>query len=192
MATTIVGECRFSFVNVFEPRDQFGAGKEKYSITMLIPKTNKKLVDKIRSDMNAALKAGQDKKFNGTLPKNPKIPLYDGDGQRPNGEDFGPECKGMYVLTATTGADYPPQIVVGNDRHPCMDHSEVYSGAWGYVSVNFSAYNYNGQKGVGCYLGNVWKTRDDEALAGRKTTADEDFGDIVLSDASDDSLGIDY
>lgn len=73
-----------------------------------------------------------------------------------------------------------PQIV---DRavKPILDRSEVYSGCYARVSLNFYAFNSNGNKGIACGLGNIQKIRDGESLGG-KTTAADDFGAVVDDD----------
>ena len=177
--STVIGPVRFSYCSIFEPRS-IGTSDPKYSITMLIPKSDTQLVANIRAAMDVAKQAGLSKKFNGQMPVHPALPIHDGDGQRPNGEDFGDECRGHYVMTATTNDKYPPQVVAGQDRHPVTDQSEVYSGCYGYVSVNFAAYNFNGKKGIGCYLNNVFKTKDGEPLGETRSNAKDDFANIQV------------
>ena len=57
---------------------------------------------------------------------------------------------------------------------PILDREEVYSGCYGRVSLNFYAFNSNGNKGVACGLGNIQKIKDGESL-GNRSTAAEDF-----------------
>ena len=75
-----------------------------------------------------------------------------------------------------------PQIV-DTSVQPIIDRSEVYSGCYARVSINFYAFNSNGNRGIACGLGNIQKLADGEALGG-KTTAAEDFA----SDTDDDFL----
>lgn len=182
MSNTAIGEVRFSFVHVFQPYAPMQGDDPKYSITVLIPKNNPTLVQQIGSAIEAAKQDGVSKKWGGTMPSVIASPIYDGDGARPNGQPFGPECSGHYVMTARCNPDYPPEVVVGQDRHPATNQNEVYSGAYGYVSVQFFAYNTK-KNGIGCGLCNVWKTRDGEPLSGR-TTADDDFGGIQIASTS--------
>lgn len=174
----ILGECRLSYVNLLEPQDRNNTGKPRYSVTLLIPKDSPS-IEPMKAAIEAAIQEGVSSKFGGQRPANPNTPVYDGDGVRPNGEEFGPECAGCYVLTANRYASNgAPQIVAGSDKHIAFPE-EVYSGAYGYVSVNFFPYNSNGRKGIGCGLNNVLISRDGEPLAGT-TTAAEDFKDIVI------------
>ena len=49
----------------------------------------------------------------------------------------------------------------------------MYSGCYARVSLNFYAFNSNGNKGVACGLGNIQKVRDGEPLGGRTNAADD-------------------
>lgn len=180
MSNIVLGEVRFSYVHVFQPyAGPQGDQDPRYSATILIPKSNAALVQQAFQAIEAAKQEGVSSKWNGTMPAMVSSPIYDGDGTRPNGEAFGPECAGHYVLTASSYPDYPPEVVVGQDRHPATGQNEFYSGCYGYVSVAFFAYNH-GRNGIRCSLGNVWKTRDGEPLSGGRTKAADDFGSIQL------------
>lgn len=173
MSNTIVtGEVRFSFVNIFEPRAGQNGGDPKYSITILLPKSDIATKQMIDREIQAELQNGISTKFGGTMPAMPAIPIHDGDGVRPNGEPFGEECRGCWVFTAST--KQKPEVVDEN-RQPILTQTQVYSGCYGRVSLRFFAYNQAGKKGIGCGLGNVQKLRDGEPLGGRTTAAD-DFG----------------
>lgn len=188
--STVIGPVRFSFVNIFEPKAINNQGEPKYSITLLIPKNDSALVQKIQDAIEKAKQSGVTSVFGGNLPKVVKTTIHDGDGTRQNGEEFGPECKGHYVMTCTTGAQYPPQVIVGQDRHPAMQ-GEVKSGDYGYVSVNFAPYNKNGNKGVSSYLNNVFKTRDGEPLGAAKPSAQDDFKDLNLDASEFETIAVD-
>jgi len=103
--------------------------------------------------------------------------LHDGDGVKPSdGMPFGEECKGHWVLSTSSGADQPPKIVDIN-LNPIIDPTEVYSGMYARVAINFAPYAQAGKKGVGCYLStNVQKTRDGEPLGASAPAAADDFG----------------
>lgn len=168
----VTGKVRFSFVNVFTPRANQEGQEPKYSVTLLIPKTDVDTLNRLRAGMQQAINEGLSKVFGGQMPANPSYPIYDGDGLRPTGEAFGPECKGHYVITASSKQQ--PQVVDANVQ-PVLNQSDIYSGCYGRASVRFFAYNKAGRKGVGCGLGNIQKLEDGEALGGRTTAAD-DFG----------------
>lgn len=58
---------------------------------------------------------------------------------------------------------------------------ERYSGCYARVSLNFYAFNSNGNKGVACGLGNIQKIRDGESLGGRSSATD-DFSTVADDD----------
>ncbi len=171
----VTGEARLSYVNVFKPYAHMEGQEEKYSVTILIPKTDVATKARIDAAINAAIEQGINTKWNGVKPPKVAIPVYDGDGTKPSdGTEFGPECKGHWVFTASCKKDYPPQVV-DTQVQPILNQSEVYSGMYGRVSVVFAPYMFGGKKGVGAYLGNIQKTRDGEPLTSKRSAAD-DFG----------------
>lgn len=175
----VTGEVRFSFVSLLNPReDQYG-GAPKYSATILVPKTDTATKAKIDAAIEAAKQKGKAEKWNGVIPPVVATPIHDGDGVKPSdGMPFGDECKGHWVFTATTGVDYPPKVVDAN-LNPVMDATEVYSGMYGKIAVNFNPYSFQGKKGVGVYIStNVQKTRDGEPLGANAPAADSDFGAV--------------
>lgn len=176
----LTGEVRLSYVNLTTPRAPQLGGEPKYSVTLLIPKTDAATIANINASIKAAYEDGVSKKWGGAHPT-PKQIVHDGDGLRPSGLPFGDECKGHWVLTASTRNK--PQVV-GIDNLDCeLAPSDIYSGMYARVTINFFAYDTAGSKGVGCGLGNVLKTRDGEALAGGASAA-SDFEGLGQSFAS--------
>lgn len=175
-STTItIGEVRLSYCNLFQPHANQPGQEPKFSVTVLLPKSNTTAKAAIDAAINAALDAGVSKCWNGVKPPVPAICVHDGDGMRPSdGQPFGPECKGMWVFTASCKADRPPFVVDANVQ-PVIQQTEIYSGIWGRVNVTFFPYNSAGKKGIGCGLNGVQKLRDDDPLGGR-VTAQEAFG----------------
>lgn len=177
MSTTI-NDVRFSYCNLFQPQVRPGGKPEeaKYSVTILVPKTNVQAKAIMDAAVQEAINAGVSKAWNGQRPPQPSICIHDGDGVRPSdGMPYGEECKGCWVFTASS--KQAPFVVDANVQN-IMDPREVYSGMWGNVSVNFFAYNSNGKKGIGCGLNGIQKTRDDTPLANR-VTAEEAFRPAV-------------
>lgn len=173
MAVTI-NDVRFSYCNLFQPKAPFNnpQGDPKYSVTVLVPKTNTAAKAVIDNAIAQAIDAGVSSKWNGVRPPQPAICVHDGDGPRPSdGSSFGEECKGCWVFTASTKQ---PPFVVDEYVQNIIDPTKVYSGMWGNVNVTFFAYNNAGKKGIGCGLNGVQKIRDGEALGGQ-ITAQEAF-----------------
>lgn len=169
------GEVRLIFVNLFTPRANQPGQEAKYSTTILIPKSDTATMARIQTAIQAAIQKGVTGVWGGARPAQPRTPIHDGDGVRPNGEAFGPECKGHWVLTASSKQQ---QSVVDLNLNPIINQSEVYSGMYGRVNINFFAYSNSGNKGIGAGLGPVQKTRDGEALGGR-VSVEQAFGDAL-------------
>ncbi len=163
-ANITTGKFRASFVNVFSPKSTSESDTPKYSITMLIPKTDIATINAINNQIEATIQESTASVFGGVRPAKTNSPLHDGDGARENGEPFGPECCGCYVLTAKANANYPPEVVDINGQ-AIINHREFYSGCYARASIRFYAYNKNGNKGVGCGLNCIQKLADGEPLA---------------------------
>ena len=161
---------RWSYANVWEPKSING-GTPKFSVSLIIPKSDTKTVAKIKAAIEAAYHEGESKlKGNGkTVPPLAalKTPLRDGDAERPDDEAYA----NSYFINAN--ATTAPGIV-DVDRNPILTRSEVYSGVYGRASISFYAFNSNGNKGIACGLNNLQKVRDGEPLGG-KASAESDF-----------------
>ena len=178
MAVTING-VRFSYCNLFQPRTMQD-GSQKYGVTILIPKTNAQAKAVVDAAIEAATNDGVQKKWGGQRPPLITSCVHDGDGGRPtDGVAYGEECKGCWVLTASS-KDKP--FVVDAMVQNIINPAEAYSGMWGNVNVNFYSYN-NNKKGIGCGLNGVQKTGDGEPLSGH-VTAEEAFKPVAAAQAS--------
>jgi len=172
----VTGRVRLSYANVWEPVSING-GTPKYSVSLIIPKNDIKTIEAINAAVDAAIKEGA-AKFGGKVPNKAalKLPLRDGDVERDD-EAY----KGCYFVNANSTT--PPQIV---DRtvQTILDRNEVYSGCYARVSINFYAFNSNGNRGIACGLGNIQKVDDGVPLGGRSSAADDfatDLDDDFLS-----------
>lgn len=170
------GKVRLSFVHLFKPYAFQPGQEEKFSTTILVPKSDTETKAKIDAAMSAAIEKGIKDNWNGVRPPILNTPVYDGDGTRPSdGMPFGDECKGHWVFTASSKVDYPPEIVdVSGNR--IISPSEIYSGIYARVHVNFYPYAFGGKKGIGVGLGPVQKISDGEPLGGGAVSASAVFG----------------
>ncbi|MEF9895669.1 MAG: DUF2815 family protein [Clostridia bacterium] len=173
----VTGPARLSYAHLTTPyKSPTDQGDPKYSVTLLVPKTDTATKARIDAAVETAKLEGKDK-WNGVVPPMVAIPIYDGDGVRPSdGQRFGDECKGCWVFTAS--AKHPPKVVDGA-LQAILDDTQIYSGMYANVAVDFWAYNSNGRKGIGCGLGNVQKVRDGEPLGGSRRSPEQDFQPIV-------------
>ena len=170
---------RWSYANVWDPKSING-GAPKYSVSLIIPKSDTATIEKINAAIQAAYEEGESKlKGNGkTVPPLAaiKTPLRDGDVERPDDTAYADS----YFINANSAS--APGIVDAN-RQPIIDRSEVYSGVYGRASINLYAFNSNGNKGIACGLNNLQKIKDGEPLGG-KASAESDFA----TDDEDDFL----
>lgn len=162
----VTGIVRLSYANVWEAKSING-GSPKFSVSLIIPKSDTKTISAINAAVDAAIEEGKGK-FGGKIPNKAalKLPLRDGDTERDD-EAY----RDSYFVNANSTA--APQIVDCSVQ-PILERSEVYSGVYARVSVNFYAFNSNGNRGIACGLGNIQKVKDGEPLGG-KTSASDDF-----------------
>ncbi|MTI71061.1 MAG: DUF2815 family protein [Firmicutes bacterium] len=171
----ITEKVRFSYLNVWEPKSVNG-GEPKYSVSLIIPKSDKKTITKIKAAIEEAKKEGLSK-LGGKIPANLKTPLRDGDIDRADDEAYADS----YFINANSSVK--PGIVDKNVQ-PIFDQTEFYSGCYGRASIVFYAYNANGNKGIAAGLQNLQKLEDGEPLGGR-ARAEDDFQAVE----EDDILG---
>ena len=170
---------RWSYANVWEPK-AINGGTPKYSISLIIPKSDTVTVAKIKAAIEAAYQEGQ-AKLKGNAKSVPalsliKNPLRDGDVERPDD----PAYADSYFINANSAT--APGIVDA-DRNPVLTRSDVYSGVYGRASISFYAFNSNGNRGIACGLNNLQLLRAGEPLGG-KASAESDFA----TDSFDDFL----
>ena len=140
-------------------------GDPKYSVSAIVDKKDTKTVNAIKAAIEQA-KKDSISKWGGKIPANLKLPLRDGDIDRPDDEAYA----GCYFFNANSRQ--APQVVDAKVQ-PILDQSEVYSGCYGKISVTFYGYNSNGNRGIAAGLGNIQKLRDGESLGGRTSAADD-------------------
>ena len=169
----ITGKVRFSYAHVFEPSAINEGDDKKYSVSILVPKKDLQTLARIKNAIEAATQEGKGK-WNGKIPTVLKLPLRDGDAERPDDEAY----EGMMFLNASS--KNKPGIV-DEDRVEVMSRDDFYSGCFGRASVNFYAFNVSGNKGIAVGLNNLQKLEDGDRLSGGGSSASDDFG-------SDDDL----
>jgi hypothetical protein len=171
----ITGIVRFSFVNVFAPKKAPGADEAKYSVCLLIPKTDKETLKAINAAIESAKEAGK-AKFGGKIPANLKLPLRDGDTDRDEEDE---NYAGHFFVNAT--AKGKPGVIDKATGKQIENEDGFYSGCFGKASVNFYPFAVNGNKGVACGLNNLLKVKDGDRLSGR-ASAEDDFADEIDND----------
>ena len=154
----VTGECRFSYANLWEAKAMDENSKPKYSVSLIIPKSDTKTIAKIKAAIEAAY---EESKI--------KTPLRDGDTDRPDDEAYA----NSYFVNANS---ITAPGIVDADRQQILTHSEIYSGIYGRASITFYAFNTKTSRGIACGLQNVQKLRDGDPLGGH-SSAEEDFAD---------------
>ena len=192
-------EVRLSFVHVFEPAS-FGndpSNPAKYSVAVIIEKTDKKTLGRIKAAYEAAKQEGIERYGNSFASK--ASPLI-----RPIGSNYGllkdadqyeelaadPNYAGCYVMNLKS--ERAPQVLARETGKKLLTTENggeevVYSGCYGKVTFNIYPYSNKSHTGISAGLGNVLKTRDGERFGGFKSGLD-DFADDFDDDAFDDDL----
>lgn len=182
-ATSVrLGEVRFSYANVFAPRKNEDGSDGKYSVMLLIPKSDAQAKKLIEAAVEAAKQAGVQSKWGGKMPSAAKLhlPLRDGDDEFPDD----PTYEGMWFMNASSTPKPGVRVLENGVMSEALDSDDFYSGCWGAVVVNFFPYSVSGNVGVAAGLNNLIKTRDDERLGGGRS-ADADFGDMASGSCLD-------
>ena len=170
-------QTRWSYANVWEPKSINGS-TPKYSVSLIIPKSDEVTIKKIKAAIKAAYAEGQSKlKGNGkTVPplESLRIPLRDGDIDRSEDEAY----HNAYFVNANSNS--APGIVDAN-LNPVINKADVYSGVYGRASIVFYAFNSNGNRGIACSLQNLQLIKSGEPLGG-KASAESDFATDDVED----------
>lgn len=172
---------RLSYANIWEPKSING-GDPKYSASLIIPKSNAKLIKQIEEAIARVVREDGPSKFGGKTPKLTalKTPLRDGDAER----DDAAYADAMFL---NANSKNRPGIVDRNVE-PILDREQVYSGCYANVTVTFYCFSVNGNRGVACGLGNIQKLRDGEPLGGGGAKAEDEFTAIGGDDDEDSFL----
>jgi hypothetical protein len=186
---------RFWFCAVaekFTSKEDKAKGKDgAYVITTCIPPT---------ANLDAlvtAVKAKAVEKFGAKLPGNLKSPIrrckdvFDKNGD----PKYPAEMADWYQVTANTFKQQPGVVdAKGNPLSKLLPgestddvkarlEEECYSGRWGSISVNPSAYDTDGNRGIKLYLQNVQVLDHGEKLGGRGAKAEDDFVPVEVAGA---------
>lgn len=170
------GKVRLSYAHLFEAHAIEG-NDPKFSVSVIIPKTDVETLKAVKDAVDEAKELGKTKL--GKVTTNLKTPLRDGDAERPDDEAY----KNCFFLNASS--KNKPGVVDQNVQ-PILDATEVYSGCYGRLTLNFYAFSASGNKGVAAGLGNVQKLAEGEPLGGFSSPA-SDFDSVET--ATEDFLG---
>lgn len=165
----ITGLVRFSYAHVFKPVSVGETDEPKYSVSVIIPKSDTATIEKINKAVTAAKELGKTSKFGGKIPAGLKLPLRDGDEERPDDEAY----NDSYFINCSS---LQKPGIIDAAKNPITDEEVFYSGCYGRASINFFAFNAKGNKGIAAGLNNLQKIKDGDPLSGRQS-AEADFDD---------------
>lgn len=177
---------RLSYEHLFTPHAVNENADPKYSMTLLIPKTDTKTIEALNAAIGNAVQDGVERHvfkqpIDPTQTKYP--PLRDGDKPNDSGEPRGPEFQGHWFIAAKSSTKRKPFVVDAN-LQPIIDESEIYSGCYINAAVQFFAYVNSGNKGISASLVGVQKVKDGERLGGQPLEAEDVFSAIGGQSAS--------
>lgn len=177
------GLIRLSYFKGWKPEavEEGDDAKKKYSSAILIPKTDTATLDKIEKAVAAAKEAGKSSKWGGKIPAKLKLPLRDGDEEKPDMAEY----VDHFFLNASN-SNKP--VIIDRFKEAITDESKVYSGAYARVMLNFYPFDMKGNKGVGVSLEAVQFIKDGEKLAGATVNVDDFDDGFEYDDADADDL----
>ncbi len=163
----------WSYVHLNEPYSFNDQVEKKYSVSLIIPKKDKQVVNAINDAIRAAYEEDKEKfklRNGNYIPFEAlRTPLRDGDVDKADD----PAYANAYYVNAKANEDRKPQIIDCHGRH--LSAEEIYSGCKGEAIISFYAYNTSMSKGIACGLGNMLKRADGEPLGGGAGSAESDF-----------------
>lgn len=177
---TVYVLARLSYANVFEAKS-FNGQDPKFSVSLLIPKSDKQSLAVIEQAIEAAKERDADK-WNGKIPANLKTPIRDGDEDRPDDENYADHI----FINANSPAKRAPSLLTRVKGQEATEE-DIYSGCYAVAVINFFGYNTAGNRGIGCGLVALQAFKDGERLSGSSFDADEldfdeeDFDDDFLA-----------
>ncbi len=177
----VTGLVRFSYPHVYEPQAAKGSTEKKYSVSLVIPKSDKAQYDRLLAAQNAAIEQGKtDTKlgWGGKKPAKLLLAIQDGDVEKSEDEVY---ADSWYISAKSK----TKPTIVDKDLNPIMEQDEFYAGCYGRASINFYPYDVNGSKGIAVGLNNIQKLKDGEALGGG-SRAEDDFAEPL--DIDDDLM----
>lgn len=167
MTKVITGKVRFSYLNWAQSKVNELSGKSEFSTQVLIPKSDKATLKALRD----AIKEAQVKKWGDKLPANVRNPLRDGDTEtKEDGSPLSAEYHGHFWVNIKSDAR---PGAVDAQLQAIIDPNDFRSGDYGRVSINASAYDIKGNKGVSFWWNNAQMLERGDALGGRARAEDE-------------------
>ena len=170
----ITEKVRASYAHIFEPHSMQEGQEAKYSISLIIPKSDTSTIKAIEQAIEAAKEEGKVSKFGGKVPANLKLPLRDGDTEREDDVNY----QDAYFINASS--KQAPGIIDQN-KIRLTDSGTIVSGDYIRASINLFPFNTNGNKGIAVGLNNIQLVEKGEPLGGA-SAAEDDFDELDTDD----------
>jgi len=154
------GIVRLSRMRLFPDKtvNKFG----KYKATLLMPKSDTFSRRNINMAIADAISVGLSKTWRELFLEHIRIPIKDGDGIKQEGDPFGPECAGHYVIYAHS--EMPPDLVDTN-LQPITNSDEIYDGIYAHASLLIYPFLTTGDiPSIGITLKAIMKIADGEYI----------------------------
>ena len=145
----VTGLVRFANVHLYKSISLINGVPPKYSVTLIIPKSDTKTIECINKAYLEVLGLNKSMLSNKSMIS---YGLKDGDTDRDDSIYLD-----SYFINAS--ASEKPGIV-DIDLNPLIEANDVYDGCYGRASITFFPYIVNGRGGIGVGLNNVQKLRD--------------------------------
>jgi hypothetical protein len=173
MSKVVTGTCRASYARLMSAEVNKLNGKSEYSVVLLIPKSDKQTIDKIKAAAKEVITA----KWGAQPPKGIKNPLKDGDtATKSDGSSMGDEFKGHFYLSTKCDATKHKPTVIDSNGNELFDPDAVISGDYIRASMNAFAYDATANRGVSFGLNNVQLVKKGEPLGSSRQSAHDEFG----------------
>jgi hypothetical protein len=170
-----------SYANIFEPYidPKKPTEKGKYKVLLLIDKTDKESVRKIKAAIKHVEAKMVTEKYAGKVPKK-AIPNTFNDGDE---DKEGEEYEGRYYINVSK---HIKPAIVDRKRNPITDPEEVYSGCVANVCIEFYYYWREDSKGITASLEGIQKISDGAPLGASRVKAEDVFDELEDEEFEDE------
>jgi hypothetical protein len=165
----VTGNVRFSYANVFQPKAAMEGGTPKYSVSIIIPKSDKDTISRLQKAFDET-KAASAALFGGTVPKTLKGGLRDGDAEKDD-----PVYAGSYFINANS-AQKPG--VVDADLNPIINADDFY-GKNSFEKAVYFLNNHCNEKSYAIIGYELAKTLSDHGTVSRGVCKVDSNGKLI-------------
>lgn len=179
LTRVVTPTCRLSFPHLFVPREGMKPGdKPRYCCELILPDDTSLHQQMKDAAMHVAKEFFGDKLAKVAKQSGWKNPFRDGSSR----EDVD-GYEGKIFVGAWSYEPVP--ICIGRNRRKPLDESEIYGGCFVRATLRAFAFDKDVNRGVGFCLNGIWKIRDGEPFASKRS-AEEDFAQANVDDAEFD------